>query len=140
MASPHIYRRRVEFGDTDLAGIMHFANFFRFMEAAETDFLRCRGLSVSWRTAGVKYGFPRVSASCDYRRPARFEDLLEISVSVEKLGEKSVTYVFEFRIEGQAETEPIAVGRMTSVFCRSTQPGEMESQVIPVEIRARIDT
>ena len=38
--------RRVEFSDTDMAGIMHFSNFFRFMEAAETAFLRSLGLSV----------------------------------------------------------------------------------------------
>jgi tetratricopeptide (TPR) repeat protein len=37
--SPFTTTRRVEFGDTDMAGIMHFANFFRFMEAAETSFL-----------------------------------------------------------------------------------------------------
>ena len=39
-STSHTFTRRVEFGDTDLAGIMHFSNFFRFMEAAETDFLR----------------------------------------------------------------------------------------------------
>ena len=56
--SPHTFTRRVEFGDTDLAGIMHFANFFRFMEAAETDFLRQRGLSVSWSENGVSTASP----------------------------------------------------------------------------------
>ena len=125
MPTPFHSRRRVEFGDTDMAGIMHFSNFFRFMESAETEFLRSRGLTVSWRSEGVKYGFPRVSAACDYRRPARFEDVLRIAVVVEKLGMKSVSYRFEFHIEGQPEGEPIAVGRITSVFCRSLIPGEM---------------
>ena len=45
--TPFTTTRRVEFGDTDMAGIMHFANFFRFMEAAEPDFLRSLGLSVA---------------------------------------------------------------------------------------------
>ena len=44
--------RRVDFGDTDMAGIMHFANFFRFMESAECDFWRSIGLSVAWQTGG----------------------------------------------------------------------------------------
>ena len=57
---PFTTTRRVEFGDTDMAGIMHFANFFRFMESAETDFLHSHGLTVSWRADGVKWGF-RVS-------------------------------------------------------------------------------
>ena len=78
--SPHTFTRRVEFGDTDLAGIMHFANFFRFMEAAETDFLRQRGLSVSWSENGVKHGFPRVSVSCDYVTPLKFDELFDIDV------------------------------------------------------------
>ena len=78
--------RRVDFGDTDMAGIMHFANFFRFMESAEIDFLHTVGLTVSWREGTVKWGFPRVSVSCDFQKPARFEDVLSIAVSVEKLG------------------------------------------------------
>ena len=77
--------RRVEFGDTDMAGIMHFANFFRFMEAAETSFLHTLGLSVSWKRDGVKWGFPRVSVACDFQRPARFEDVLTVAVTVERV-------------------------------------------------------
>lgn len=133
---PFTTTRRVEFGDTDLAGIMHFSNFFRFMEVAETDFLRSRGLSVSWFEAGgEKRGFPRVSAACDYAKPARFEDVLTIAVSVEKLGTKSVSYRFEFTKDG----EPVAVGRMTAVYCRSAGPGHIEPLPIPADIRAKLE-
>src|SRR5437868_6014643 len=52
--------RRIEFGDTDMAGIVHFANFFRFMEAAECAFLRSRGLSVRMQWEGQAIGFPRL--------------------------------------------------------------------------------
>src|SRR2546421_12927081 len=89
-------KRRVEFGDTDMAGIVHFANFFRFMESAECEFLRSRGLSVKLDWEGQAIGFPRVSATCDYVSPARFEDLLDVSVSIDRVGAKSVTYAFEF--------------------------------------------
>src|SRR5205085_2520481 len=101
MSTPFTTTRRVEFGDTDMAGIVHFANFFRFMEAAETEFLRSRGLSVSWFVDGVKLGLPRVSASCDYLNPARFEDVLTIAVAVERVGRKSVTCRFDFSNEGE---------------------------------------
>ena len=128
------YSRRVEFGDTDLAGIMHFSNFFRFMEAAETDFLRRHGLKVSWTEDGVKHGFPRVSVSCDFSKPARFEDLLEIVVTIDKLGKKSVTYRFDFSCGGVA----LAVGRMTSVYCRDDGKGGMEALTIPDNIRSKL--
>src|SRR4051812_29601822 len=103
--------RRVEFGDTDMAGIVHFANFFRFMEAAEQEFLRSLGLSVSLKWEGQAMGFPRVAASCDFVRPARFEDVLDVAVRVRNLGRKSVTYAFEFSKDGQ----PVAKGQVSTV-------------------------
>jgi YbgC/YbaW family acyl-CoA thioester hydrolase len=128
--------RRVEFGDTDMAGIMHFANFFRFMEAAETDFLHSLGLSVSWRKDGVKWGFPRVSASCEFQKPARFEDVLTITVTVEKVGAKAVTYRHDF---ANQRGEPLASGRITAVYCRSDGPEHLESVEIPADIRAKLE-
>jgi YbgC/YbaW family acyl-CoA thioester hydrolase len=132
-ASVFTTQRRIEFGDTDMAGIVHFSNFFRFMEAAETSFLHSVGLSVSWNEGGVHLGFPRVSASCDYSRPAVFEDVLDIAVTVEKIGRKSVSYRFDFSRAGAV----IAVGRITAVFCRTT-PGHVESIEIPEAIRKKL--
>ena len=126
------FSRQVEFGDTDMAGIMHFSNFFRFMEAAETAFLRSRGLSVCWLSEGVRYGFPRVSVSCDFTAPVRFEDMLDVGVTVERVGKKSVTYRFDFT-RGR---EPIAVGRITAVYCRGVHT--MESLEIPPDLRATL--
>ena len=128
--------RRVDFGDTDMAGIMHFANFFRFMESAEIDFLHSVGLTVSWREGDVKRGFPRVSASCDFSKPALFEDVLTIAVTVEKLGAKSVSYRFDF---SNQRGEAIAVGRITSVFCRSDGPEQLASQELTESIRAKLN-
>src|SRR5215207_9431247 len=106
MPTPFTTTRRVEFGDTDMAGIMHFANFFRFMEAAETEFLRTLGFSVDGILDGKKWGFPRVSAACDYKKPARFEDVVTIAVTVERLGTRSVTYRHDFTNQ---RGEPLAV-------------------------------
>ena len=133
--TPFATTRRVEFGDTDMAGIMHFSNFFRFMEVAETDFLVARGLSVSWLENGVKWGFPRVSAACDYAKPAKFADVLTIAVSLEKLGKKSVSYRFDFTNQ---RGEPVATGRMTAVFCRANGPDQIESLDIPADLRAKL--
>jgi YbgC/YbaW family acyl-CoA thioester hydrolase len=133
--SPFTITRRVEFGDTDMAGIMHFANFFRFMEVAETDFLHSLGMSVSWRADGMKWGFPRVSAACDYLKPARFEDVLSIAVAVEKVGAKSVSYRFDFTNQ---HGEAVAAGRITTVFCRHSEAGRLESAELPADLRAKL--
>jgi len=125
--------RIVEFGDTDMAGIVHFANFFRFMEAAEHAYLRSLGLSVVMEIDGGKYGLPRVSASCDYLRPARFGDELTVEVTVVKLGRSSVSYAFDFT-HGD---EPIARGRVTAVFCRF-DAGRPEACEMPAAFRTKL--
>src|SRR5215467_15146206 len=91
MTEPFRTTRRVEFVDTDMAGIVHFSNFFRWMESAEVEFLRSLGLSVALPWEGEELGFPRVSAACDFLKPVRFEDVLQITVRLEKIGRKSLT-------------------------------------------------
>ena len=127
--------KRVEFGDTDMAGIVHFSQFFRYMEAAECDFLRARGLSVKLDWEGQTLGFPRVSAACDYVSPARFEDVLDIAVAIERIGAKSVSYGFEFTLGNIV----IARGKVTSVCCRVSPEHRIESIPIPASFRARLE-
>ena len=129
-------RRRVEFVDTDMAGIVHFSNFFRYMEFAEMEFLRARGLTVAWREfGGERLSLPRVSASCDYLKPVQFEDVLEISVTLARLGRKSVTYAFEFTCRGAV----VARGQVSAACCRKTPDGRLESVEIPDEVRAKLE-
>src|SRR5205085_11029298 len=135
MPTPFRTSRRVEFADTDMAGIVHFANFFRFMESAEVEFLRSLGLSVALVWEGQNIGFPRVGASCDYLRPARFGDLLEVTVTVNQVGRKSVTYGFEFT----KEREVIARGQVSSVCCRVLADHQLESMEIPQGFRERLE-
>jgi YbgC/YbaW family acyl-CoA thioester hydrolase len=126
--------RLVEFGDTDMAGIVHFAQFFRYMEAAEHAMLRSLGLGVSFDWEGQKIGFPRRAASCDYLRPARFDDLLTITVAISRLGRSSVTYDFEFF----KEEELIARGQLTAVFCRVNGDGRLDSCEMPPPVREKL--
>jgi acyl-CoA thioester hydrolase len=132
---PYRTTRRVEFCDTDMAGIAHFANFFRWMESAEVEFLRSRGLSVKLDWEGQTLGFPRVSATCDFAKPARFQDLLDIDVTLERVGAKSVTYAFEFRRGG----EFLARGKVTSVCCRVKEDHQLEAIDIPASYRKRLE-
>ncbi|MCI0685292.1 MAG: acyl-CoA thioesterase [Gemmataceae bacterium] len=127
--------RRVEFCDTDMAGIAHFANFFRWMEAAECDFLRSRGLSVTIDWEGQTLAFPRVAAACDYVQPARFQDVLDIDVTIDRIGGKSVTFAFSFSCRGVK----LAGGKVTSACCRATDDERLEAIPIPASYRARLE-
>ena len=128
-------RRRIEFADTDMGGIVHFARFLIFMETAEHEFLGAIGTSVDTEPNGKRIGWPRVSVSCDYKRPARYGDELEIALRVVRKGASSMTYGFTFNAGGGE----IATGRMTSVCCEMDGPDGVRSIPIPAELAARID-
>lgn len=127
--------RRVEFADTDMGGIMHFARFFVFMETAEHLFLESLGTRVAMEHEGRQIGWPRVAATCEYKSPARFGEVLEIQVRVARQGEKSMTYEFTFSRDGGE----LASGRMTSVCCVLDPPNPVRSIPIPSSIRELID-
>jgi len=74
--------RRVQFYETDAAGIVHFSWFFRYMEEAEHGLWRATGLSIARAELGV--GFPRVAASFEYHRPLRFEDEVDLRVEINR--------------------------------------------------------
>ncbi len=116
-------QRRVEFRDTDAAGIMHFSVFFVYMEQTEHEFLRHLGQSVVSQVEGKTVSWPRVSAKCDYRRPIRFEQTVNIETWVEQIGSKSVCYGFRFCATAELESttadeaEIVAEGSITAVCC-----------------------
>ena len=124
-------RRRVEFRDTDAAGIMHFSVFFTMMEQAEHELLRSIGLSVMHTSDPDALSWPRVSASCDYKSSVRFEDELDISVTVHRIGEKSIQYRHEFKHSDRL----VAMGEMTTVCCRFDAERKLSSVEIPQNIR-----
>src|SRR5262245_44967162 len=102
MSQPIHISRRVEFRDTDAAGMVHFSVFFVYMEQAEHELLRQLGLSVMLADDQGPISFPRVAARCDYQRSVKFEDMLDIEASIVRLGKKSVTYAFNFAHDGHA--------------------------------------
>ncbi len=133
MSAPFVTRRRVEFRDTDAAGIAHFSVFFNYMEEAEHELLRGLGSSVMLRDEAGTVSWPRVAVACDYLGAVRFEDELDIEVRVERLGEKSVTYAFRFQHDGR----DVAVGKITAVYCRVGHEG-LQSLPIPPSLREQL--
>jgi len=128
-------RRRVEFRDTDAAGIVHFSAFFFWMESAEHELMRSAGLHVFERHPdGSEYSWPRVSVSCDYRSTARFGDELDIIIGVAAIGRTSVTYQCVFEHDGRI----VAEGRVVAVRCLMRPGSKLEPVAIPAEIVARL--
>jgi len=130
--------RRVEFSETDLAGIVHFSNFFRYMETVEHGFWRALGTSVVMRQYDPPLGLPRVHASCDYRRPLHFEDVLELHLRVTEKKPRSISFEIRFcRVEPGPE-ELVAVGKLTVVCVAKDATGVMRAVPLPAEIADRI--
>lgn len=89
---------RIEFADTDSAGLVHFAVYFRLMEETEHAFYRSLGGSAFEKRPGGGRGMPRVAASCEYLLPLRFEDEVEVRLIVREKGARRMRYDFEFRV------------------------------------------
>lgn len=143
MAYEFKVRRLVEFSETDMAGIVHFTNFFRYMEQAEHAFYRELGMSVMMKddaNDGRVVSWPRVSASCDYKRPLRFEDEFEIHLIVRSKNAKSLNLDFVFhKVSGDGDPEFIARGELAVVCVSKDNDGSMKAIEIPQHIADRID-
>ena len=86
---------RVIFGDTDMMGVVYYANYLRYFESARADYWRSMGRTyhdlVKWGVA-----LPVVEAHCEYKRPATYEDLLVIDVEVSEV--RAASLRFSYRV------------------------------------------
>ncbi len=92
---------RVRWGDVDAARIIFYGAYIRFFEFAETELFRAVGLPYSVMFDELDIWLPRVHLECDFRHAAQLDDLLEVSVSVGRFGNKSMRLNFEVRRKGE---------------------------------------
>ena len=130
--------RRVEFSETDMVGMVHYSNFFRYMESAEHGFFRSLGFSIVTRQVDPPLGWPRVHAECDYKQPLRFEDEVEIQMLVSEKKSKSLSYQFRFLKLNASPPMEVAHGSLT-VVCVTHKAGKMRAATIPKAIADKID-
>lgn len=130
-------KRKAVFSETDLAGIVHFASFFPYMEDCEHSFYRSLGYSVTGMTDddGTTIGWPRVNVSCEYIKPIQFEDEFEIQLVVSEITDKTINYEFNFF---NNESELLAKGSVIVVCVKFSDSG-MSSVPIPDSIRNKIN-
>lgn len=135
MTSSFEITRRVEFCETDMAGIVHFSNFYRWMEQVEHEFFRALDLTiVNHQPNGQTFGWPRVSCSCRFEAPARYNDVLTVKLYVQRIGVKSLTY----EVQIFNDTLRLAKGVMKTVCCVVTDGKPLQSVEIPREYLDRI--
>lgn len=118
--------RRIEWMDTDAAGIYHYSTLLRLAEAAETELHTERGV------AEITFGAtPRAHVEFDFKRPVRFNDEVVTEIAVAALGRTSITYDYTFTHDG----ELVATGKIVAVFIDrdSRRPAEW-----PEEVRAAL--
>ena len=126
------YQRRAQFHETDLAGIVHFSWYFKYMEEAEHALWRHVGLSIS--PPKPEFGFPRVNATCDFKAPLKFEDEFEVHIAVQAIGRRSIRYACTL-LRG---TEVMATGSMTSACVTRDERGHARSIEVPDAIASRL--
>jgi len=139
MSSEFSITREVEFAETDMAGIMHFTHFYRWMEVCEHEFLRSLGLSVDMKFGENRIGWPRVKTSCRFKRPLRFEDKVELRLSVREVRDRSIVYVVGFWKEENGESIRAASGE-TVAACVHFDPssGGMTPVQVPDAFREKM--
>ena len=98
---------RIQFVDTDASRRIHYTATLRHFETAEVEFLRSIGCPYQ-HIEDDEVALPRVHVECDYLAPMTYDDLVEIGVGVERVGNASFTLAFEVTLDGQ----PTAKGKI----------------------------
>ena len=126
----HDFELRVYYEDTDLAGIVYYANYLRFIERARTEWVRGLGVDQGAlkRDEGIVFAVRRVEA--DYLKPARFDDLLTVTTRLLELGGARI----ELEQEVLRAGERLFLARVVLV-CMSEAGGAVR---IPPVVRAKL--
>jgi YbgC/YbaW family acyl-CoA thioester hydrolase len=122
----------VLFSETDVAGIVHFSNFFRYFEDAEHELWRQAGLSIHPEKSAI--GWPRVMASCEFLRPLKFEQEFEISLRIVEMTKRTIRYEGTITRGG----ERIAAGAWKIACVDRLPDGSLKSAEIPPNVAERL--
>ena len=124
---------RVRWGDVDAARIIFYGAYIHFFEFAETELFRAVGLHYGVMFDELNIWLPRVHLECDFHRAARLDDLLEVSVYVGRIGNKSMRLNFEVRRQGNEELIATAHFVLAAV-----NQSTFETVPIPSELREKL--
>ncbi len=125
---PFTHRLRVRFCETDAMGVVHHASYFAYLEETRVEYLRALGRPYDrLRADGIE--FPVVEAAMRYRKPLRFDDVVDVGVRVASAG--GATFQMSYRLESAG------VERATGVTVHCVMDGQGRPMRVPVWLRER---
>ena len=135
MSKPFRWPARVYYEDTDTGGVVYYANYLKFFERARTEWLRSAGIGQQLMSEQENVIFVVKSATIDYHAPAKLDDTLEVSVTIERIGRASVNFSQGAWRTGGLESELLCSGqiRVGCIDAESLRPA-----AIPVAILEKI--
>ena len=120
---------RVRYAETDKMGVVYHANYLVWFEIGRTDLLRTIGWTYrQMESSGVS--LPVIEAHCEYRKPARYDDELEVGTRGELLSPTRVCFNYEIRwLDGEVS----AIGRTVhAAITEQTRPCRLPEQISSV--------
>jgi acyl-CoA thioester hydrolase len=122
---------RVGFSDTDAQGVVYYGRYLPYFDLARTEYHRHLG------AIEIRGEFAMRASHVEYHAPARFDDLLEVFVRVERVGTTSVTYDHAaYRCDEDGEPGPLmATAKQTLVLI---DPAERRPAPVPGSFRSRV--
>lgn len=133
---PLVLERRVEFSQTDAAGIMHFTTWFIFMEAAEAELFRRIGHPLIRHEDRRGFGFPRVDCQCRFKRPVAFDDLIRINLWIDSLEAGRIRYRFRFT---NSSGKTCAEGTLVTASAIREADGTLKGAPLPESLREALE-
>ena len=134
-AQPFLWLVRVYYEDTDAAGVVYYANYLKFTERARTEWLRAYGFEQTGLAEEHGVVFVVRSFSIDYLKPARFNDSLQVSVELIKVGAGQIDLVQ--CVTRDDELLAKAAVKVVCVALRTMRPARIP-QPLAMRIRTRI--
>ena len=127
---PFRFQARIRFIDTDASGRIHYTAMFRYFESAEIELMRTIGVSYDMTRS---YNLPRVHVECDFMKMLGHDDLIDIEVSLTKLGRSSIRFEFRTLKAGELAAKGVVI-----VACADSKT--KKSVPIPDDLRAKLNT
>ena len=131
--------RKVEFSDTDMAGLVHFSNYFRYMEIAERDFFESLEVNLIQSIPKDLVGYPRSRAECKFSAPLRFGDTVKIHLTIKAIKDRAIDYQFRLFRHSDTASIPVAKGHITTIYTELTENGELQSKPLPRALLDKIE-
>ncbi|KPJ96306.1 MAG: 4-hydroxybenzoyl-CoA thioesterase [Gammaproteobacteria bacterium SG8_15] len=129
-----IWQARVYYEDTDSGGVVYYANYLKFLERARTEWLRSFGIQQDTLVQQDGLIFAVRSVQLEYVKPAKFNDLLDISVAISQAGKASLTFDQTVR-QAEGEKQLLCSGKV-KIACLTADT--LRPKAIPEKISREI--